>query len=157
MHGYVKSAMLVALMGPSGAGKTTLLDILAHRKSNETKKKKKNEKSADCFLAQGEIGGGIYLNGSVPDREAFSRMGKGEKNSRKPKNEFAFRSSLLSVGYVEQTDVHFANQTVLEALEFVRFHIVRFPGKVRAKSSLLSRLQSVDYHNRSIVIIGERW
>lgn len=33
MHGYVKSAMLLALMGPSGAGKTTLLDILAHRKS----------------------------------------------------------------------------------------------------------------------------
>ncbi len=34
MNGYVKSGMLLALMGPSGAGKTTLLDLLAHRKSN---------------------------------------------------------------------------------------------------------------------------
>eukprot|EP00047_Mylnosiga_fluctuans_P004483 m.234774 g.234774 ORF g.234774 m.234774 type:complete len:1699 (+) comp12715_c0_seq1:66-5162(+) len=53
--GYVKSGMMVALMGSSGAGKTTLLDVLARRKTG------------------GHISGNVQINGEVQD-DMFKRL-----------------------------------------------------------------------------------
>jgi len=53
--GYVKSGMMIALMGASGAGKSTLLDVLANRKTG------------------GAIGGEVLLNGKSKDN-CFNRI-----------------------------------------------------------------------------------
>jgi ABC-type multidrug transport system ATPase subunit len=117
----VKSGMVLALMGPSGAGKTTLLDLLARRKSNKAKRKRSFFLSFFLSLltisfpiATGDTEGTVLLNGVRADREAFTRMSK--------PYECTMTSSLLIlislVGYVEQEDVHFPSQTVLEALQF---------------------------------------
>lgn len=100
VNGYVRPGMLLALMGASGAGKTTLLDVLAKRKNIG--------KSASFIitwrllhrlfhLTTALVSGNIRIDGRVPDA-AYRRM----------------------IGYVEQTDLHFAQQTVLEALQYDR-------------------------------------